>query len=45
MAVGATEYKDYINGVATYAPCNFGGGSVVMVVVLCNNFILVNVGI
>ena len=27
MAVGATEYKDYINGVATYAPGNFGGGS------------------
>jgi Concanavalin A-like lectin/glucanases superfamily len=27
MAVGATEYKDYINGVVSYAPGNFGGGS------------------
>ena len=27
MAVGTTEYKDYINGIATYAPGNFGGGS------------------
>ena len=27
MAVGATEYKDYINGIASYAPGNFGGGS------------------
>jgi hypothetical protein len=27
MAVGASEYKDYINGVTTYAPGNFGGGS------------------
>jgi hypothetical protein len=27
MAVGASQYKDYINGVATYAPGNFGGGS------------------
>ena len=26
MAVGPTEYKDYINGVASYAPGNFGGG-------------------
>jgi Concanavalin A-like lectin/glucanases superfamily len=26
MAVGASEYKDYINGVATYAPGNFGPG-------------------
>jgi hypothetical protein len=26
MAVGATEYKDYINGVVSYAPGNFGGG-------------------
>ena len=24
MAVGATEYKDYINGVVSYAPGNFG---------------------
>lgn len=27
MAVGASQYKDYINGVATYAPGNFGGGA------------------
>ena len=27
MAVGATEYKDYINGAVTYAPGNFGSGS------------------
>ena len=27
MAVGASEYKDYINGAASYAPGNFGGGS------------------
>ena len=27
MAVGATEYKDYINGAVSYAPGNFGGGS------------------
>jgi hypothetical protein len=27
MAVGASEYKDYINGAVTYAPGNFGGGS------------------
>jgi len=27
MAVGATEYKDYINGDVSYAPGNFGGGS------------------
>ena len=27
MAVGATEYKDYINGTASYAPGNFGGGA------------------
>jgi hypothetical protein len=27
MAVGATQYKDYINGVVSYAPGNFGGGS------------------
>lgn len=27
MAVGASEYKDYINGEVTYAPGNFGGGS------------------
>lgn len=27
MAVGATEYKDYINGTVSYAPGNFGGGS------------------
>ena len=27
MAVGATEYKDYINGAVTYAPGDFGGGS------------------
>jgi hypothetical protein len=27
MAVGASQYKDYINGVVTYAPGNFGGGS------------------
>ena len=26
MAVGATEYKDYINGVVSYAPGNFGPG-------------------
>ena len=26
MAVGASEYKDYINGVVTYAPGNFGPG-------------------
>lgn len=26
MAVGATEYKDYINGAVTYAPGNFGPG-------------------
>jgi Concanavalin A-like lectin/glucanases superfamily len=27
MSVGATEYKDYINGIVSYAPGNFGGGS------------------
>jgi len=27
MAVGAGEYKDYINGAVSYAPGNFGGGS------------------
>ena len=27
MAVGTTEYKDYINGAVSYAPGNFGGGS------------------
>jgi hypothetical protein len=27
MAVGASEYKDYINGAVSYAPGNFGGGS------------------
>ena len=27
MSVGATEYKDYINGVVSYAPGNFGGGA------------------
>ena len=27
MAVGASEYKDYINGAVTYAPGDFGGGS------------------
>lgn len=27
MAVGATEYKDYINGAVSYAPGDFGGGS------------------
>jgi len=27
MAVGASQYKDYINGQVTYAPGNFGGGS------------------
>jgi xanthine dehydrogenase iron-sulfur cluster and FAD-binding subunit A len=27
MAVGASEYKDYINGAVTYAPGNFGGGA------------------
>lgn len=27
MSVGATEYKDYINGAVSYAPGNFGGGS------------------
>ena len=27
MAVGASDYKDYINGAVTYAPGNFGGGS------------------
>ena len=27
MSVGATEYKDYINGTTSYAPGNFGGGS------------------
>ena len=27
MAVGASEYRDYINGAVTYAPGNFGGGS------------------
>jgi hypothetical protein len=27
MAVGVTEYKDYINGVVSYAPGDFGGGS------------------
>ena len=27
MAVGASEYKDYINGSVSYAPGNFGGGS------------------
>ena len=27
MAVGASEYKDYINGAVSYAPSNFGGGS------------------
>ena len=27
MAVGATEYKDYINGSVSYAPGNFGGGA------------------
>jgi hypothetical protein len=27
MAVAATEYKDYINGVVSYEPGNFGGGS------------------
>lgn len=26
MAVGATEYKDYINGAVSYAPGNFGPG-------------------
>jgi hypothetical protein len=27
MAVGAAEYKDYINGAVSYAPGNFGGGA------------------
>ena len=27
MAVGATEYKDYINGEVSYAPGDFGGGA------------------
>ena len=27
MAVGASEYKDYINGAVSYAPGNFGGGA------------------
>jgi hypothetical protein len=27
MAVGASEYRDYINGTVSYAPGNFGGGS------------------
>ena len=27
MAVGASEYKDYINGAVTYAPGDFGGGA------------------
>ena len=27
MSVGASEYKDYINGAVSYAPGNFGGGS------------------
>jgi len=27
MAVGDTEYRDYINGAVSYAPGNFGGGS------------------
>ena len=27
MSVGATEYKDYINGAVSYAPGNFGGGA------------------
>jgi hypothetical protein len=27
MAVGASQYKDYINGTVTYSPGNFGGGS------------------
>ena len=27
MSVGATQYKDYINGGVSYAPGNFGGGT------------------
>ena len=27
MAVGAAEYRDYINGSVSYAPGNFGGGA------------------
>jgi hypothetical protein len=27
MAVGATEYRDHINGAVSYAPGDFGGGS------------------
>jgi len=27
MSVGATEYRDYINGAVSYAPGDFGGGS------------------